>query len=155
MGPFFLLKIIVLTITVTIVHKFKRLHSCKLYYSLTFTVVSFVHFCTSVFQALRRRYGDTSLQAEGAVRFLQDMIPTVSLINKEPHVYLLPLFEQRTQIQYTAQEKVYLYVNHVSMACLKENLYSSLLSLNGIALVYRVKIVIFISCHKALSLSDV
>ena len=73
--------------TVTIVHKFKRLHSCKLYYSLSFTVVSFVHFCTSVFQALRRRYGDTSLQAEAAVRFLQDMIPTVSLINKDLHVY--------------------------------------------------------------------
>ena len=93
--------------TVTIVHK--RLHSCKLYYSLTFTVVSLVHFCTSVFQALRRRYGDTSLQAEAAVRFLQDMIPTVSLINKDLHLYLLPLFEQRTQIQQTAQEKVYLY----------------------------------------------
>ncbi|KAK2573507.1 ATPase H(+)-transporting accessory protein 2 [Acropora cervicornis] len=28
-------------------------------------------------KALRRRYGDTSLQAEGAVRFLQDMIPTI------------------------------------------------------------------------------
>ncbi|XP_015769048.1 PREDICTED: renin receptor-like [Acropora digitifera] len=28
-------------------------------------------------KALRRRYGDKSLQAEGAVRFLQDMIPTI------------------------------------------------------------------------------
>lgn len=53
------------------------------------------------------------------------------------------------------RKKKCIRMNHVSMACLKENLYSFLFPLNGVALVYRVKIFIFISCHKALSLSDV
>ena len=41
------------------------------------------------------------------------------------------------------------------MACLKENLHSFLFPLTGVAVVYGVYVFIFVSCHKALSLSDV
>lgn len=48
-------------------------------------------------QGLRRRYGDQSLQAEGAIQFLKDMIPQVE-INK-----WLPCFTKHLNRTLTVQ----------------------------------------------------
>lgn len=48
-------------------------------------------------QGLRRRYGDQSLQAEGAIQFLKDMIPQVE-INK-----WLPCFTKQLNRTLTVQ----------------------------------------------------
>ena len=44
---------------------------------LVFTLFVYQLFLSMFLQGLRRRYGDSSVQAEGAVQFLKDVIPMV------------------------------------------------------------------------------
>ena len=50
-----------------------------LLFRLLFVFTPFIYhlFLSMFLQGLRRRYGDSSLQAEGAVQFLKDAIPMV------------------------------------------------------------------------------